>query len=406
MKVGILWHVVYPWDIRMEKIIKVLTDDGHEVHLVCKGKAGLAAFEDHGLLKIYRVGGAALLGSQRLGRWVGAPLPVNPYWYVQALRAFRHARIDRLVVRDLPIALLAGLIGKRLKVPVFFDMAENYPAALVAYNKSIYKPFLFGNGWLPKQYEKLSLRYVEHVFVVADEQIERLAAVGVPRRKISVVMNTPDVDYYLDRAGPNADAAASSEAVLLYIGKVDAHRGIELLVRAMPAIVARYPRVTLSIVGDGTEKQRLENLALALGVADRIRFAGWVSFDRVPGLIASSTVCLIPHLKSEHTETTIPNKIFDYMTFAKPVIVSDCAPLTRIVDETRCGRAFRSGEVRDLAGKVVELLAAPDRRTLGENGREAIVRRYHWRRDAESFLARLKDTNGGDGQTADVGAVV
>lgn len=403
MKVGILWHVVYPWDIRMEKIIKVLTDDGHEVHLVCKGKEQLPAFEDRGPLKIYRIGGSPFLGSRALGRVLGLPVPFNPYWHSKALRAFRAAGIDRLIVRDLPIALLAGMLGKRLKVPVFFDMAENYPAALVAYNKSIYKPFLFGNGWLPKQYEKLSLRYMEHVFVVAEEQTERLVGVGFDRSKTSVVMNTPDVDYYIDQAR-QAGGANAGENVLLYIGKVDAHRGIELLVRAMPSIVRRYPKVKLSIVGDGTEKQHLEALARELGVGGQVAFAGWVSFDRVPGLIAASTVCLIPHLRSEHTETTIPNKIFDYMTFAKPVLVSDCAPLMRIVNDAHCGAAFRSGDAADLADKAVRLLGDPEREAIGENGRKAVFERYQWRRDAQRLLARLKGETGGATTVVDVRA--
>jgi glycosyltransferase involved in cell wall biosynthesis len=389
MRIGILWHVVYPWDIRMEKIIKVLTDNGHEVHLVCKGKDGLAPFEDNGALKIYRIHAGAVLGSRALGRVLGAPLPINPYWYTKALRVFREARVDRLVVRDLPLGLLAGMLGRRLGVPVFFDMAENFPAALVAYNNAFYKPFLFGNGWLPKQYEKISLRYMTQVFVVADEQIERLTRIGVDRARISVVMNTPDVEYYLDRAQESGARGDSADATLLYIGKVDAHRGIAVLVRAMPHIIKRYPAVKLSIVGDGTEKRALERLAAELGVADRIVFHGWARFDRVPGFIADSTICLIPHLKSEHTETTVPNKIFDYMVFGKPVVASDCAPLARIIRDARCGQVFRSGDTKDLADKVVSLLTAPDREAIGANGRVAVMARYHWRRDAALLLERL-----------------
>ncbi len=391
MKIGILWHVVYPWDIRMEKIIKVLVDDGHEVHLVCKGKDGLPEFEDHGRLRIYRIQVAPFPGWRTLTRMLGAPLPVNPFWRVRAMRIFRAAGVDRLMVRDLPLALLAGVIGKRLDVPVFFDMAENYPAALVAYNKSIYKPFLFGHGWLPKQYEKISLRYMARVFVVAQEQADRLAAIGFDRARISVVMNTPDVDYYQDCVRQNAAASPSDGAQsLLYIGKVDAHRGVNLLVKAMAGIGRRFPAARMVIVGDGTQKRRLERYAQELGVSERVVFAGWLPFDRVPGYVAASTLCLIPHLKSEHTETTIPNKIFDYMAFGKPVVASDCAPLARIIREADCGRVFRSGDAGDLAAKVIELLADPQRATVGGNGRRAVAAQYHWRKDAAVLLAGLK----------------
>lgn len=391
MKVGILWQVVYPWDIRMEKIIKVLLNDGHEVHLVCKGREGLPAVETEGKQTIHRLRVEAIPGLRTAAQLLGAPLPINPYWYFGALRAFRQAEVERLIVRDLPLALLAGALGRRLGVPVFFDMAENYPAALVAYNKSIYKPFLFGNGWLPKQYERLSLRYMEHVFVVAEEQIARLEHVGVNRSRMSVVMNTPDVEYYRECVRRQAAApAGAGDENLLYIGKVDAHRGVDLLIRAMPMIRGRYPKAVLHIAGDGSEKNALERLAGTLGVADCVVFHGWVSFEKVPGLISRSTVCFIPHLRSEHTETTIPNKIFDYMAFAKPVIVSDCAPLARIVTENRCGRVFISGSADDLGRQVLALLADASRDALGANGSRAVAERYNWQRDATAFLSRVK----------------
>jgi glycosyltransferase involved in cell wall biosynthesis len=392
MNVGILWQVAYPWDIRMEKIIKVLTDDGHEVHLVCKGKDGLSAYEASGALKIHRIRAVPVAGLRLLSKLLSAAIPINPYWYAKALKVFRNARIDRLIVRDLPMALLAGLIGKRLGVPVFFDMAENYPAALIAYNKSFYKPFLFCNGWLPRQYEKLSLRYMAHVFVVAYEQTERLVQSGVDRGRISVVMNTPDVEYYVDCIRQQgAEAIHPARGSLLYIGKVDAHRGIDLLVRAMPKIRARYPAIRLVIVGEGSERKRLEKLAADLGVVDNVVFQGWLQFESVPGYIAESSVCLIPHIKSEHTETTVPNKIFDYMTFGKPVIVSDCTPLARIIRDAQCGQVFRSGDAGDLSEKILALLADPNLEAIGARGKQAVADRYHWKKDAAVFLAVLKN---------------
>lgn len=375
----------------MEKIIKVLINDGHEVHLVCKGKEGLPDFEDHGQLKISRIRVAPIPAWHALSKVLSVPLPLNPFWRARATKIFRKAQVDRLMVRDLPLALMAGTIGKSLAVPVFFDMAENYPAALIAYNKKIYKPFLFGNGWLPKYYERVSLRYMAYVFVVAEEQAGRLVRIGFDRAHISVVMNTPDVNYYQDCIRQGAVGASSDTSTnLLYIGKVDAHRGVDLLVKAMTQVGQRYPAARLTIVGDGTQKKYLEQQAKKLGVADRIVFTGWLPFDKVPGYVAASTLCLIPHLRSEHTETTIPNKIFDYMAFGKPIVVSDCGPLARITREENCGRVFRSGDAKDLGMQIIELLADPQRENIGNNGRKAVEERYHWQNDAANLLAGLK----------------
>lgn len=387
MRIGILWHVAYPWDVRMEKMIAVFLRAGHRVDLVCKGKQELAPREDQDGLSIHRIGPSR-------PKVLSYPLFFNPMWVARARSVFETAKPDVLVVRDLPLGGLAARLGEALDVPVVFDMAENYPAALMAYNKRLYKPFLFGNAWLPKYYERAVLRRMRAVFVVAEEQRDRLVAQGVPSARIHLIRNTPDLDFYRACASKASATNGGHANSLLYIGKVDAHRGIDLLVRAMPAVLRQVPDARLHVVGDGTQKQRIEQLAHALGVAQLVSFSGWLRFDQVPVHIARSGVCLIPHLKSEHTETTVPNKIFDYMAFGKPVVVSDCGPLARITCTANCGLVFRSGDAEDLARRTVELLQHPDRATFGENGQRAVVDDFNWGVDAARLLDAVERIRG------------
>jgi glycosyltransferase involved in cell wall biosynthesis len=58
---------------------------------------------------------------------------------------------------------------------------------------------------------------------------------------------------------------------------------------------------------------------------------------------------------SEHTHVTMPNKVYDYMAFRKPVLVSDCRPMKRLVETHRCGLVFRSQDAEDLVEKVLQL---------------------------------------------------
>ena len=51
-------------------------------------------------------------------------------------------------------------------------------------------------------------------------------------------------------------------------------------------------------------------------------------------------ICIIPHEKCELTNTTVPNKLFEYFCYGKHVIVSDAAPLKRIINETNSGIVF------------------------------------------------------------------
>ncbi|MFQ5799615.1 MAG: glycosyltransferase, partial [Bacteroidota bacterium] len=102
--------------------------------------------------------------------------------------------------------------------------------------------------------------------------------------------------------------------------------------------------------------------------------------------IKRSTICLIPHVRSEHTDTTIPNKLFDYMAIGKPIVASNCLPLERIIRAEKCGVIFRSGDDEDLSRKVMYLLGSSEGETYGANGRKAVRATYNWEQDSRVVL--------------------
>jgi glycosyltransferase involved in cell wall biosynthesis len=76
------------------------------------------------------------------------------------------------------------------------------------------------------------------------------------------------------------------------------------------------------------------------------------------------------------------------MAMGKPVVSTDCAPLERVIKETECGLTFASGDVAGLQTALRTLLSDASQRFIkGENGRKAVVEKYNWEVDVESFLA-------------------
>lgn len=396
MRTAIIWHCVFPWDIRIEKLLKLLSRQGHQVHLICRSREGLPKDERVEYGQIHRVV-MPFLRRIRLSKVFSYPLFFNPIWLYAVAKTIVRNKIQLIIVRDLPLALLAGIIGKVFKIPVIFDMAENYPAALIAYSKARYKPFLFMNGFIPRLYERCCLRLVAHTFVVAEEQKARLVKLGVSGDRITCVQNTPDLKFFSERTrnGGAGGAICDDDGItLLYVGKIDRHRGVHLLIEAMPEVLRHFPKARLRIVGNGTEREKLAGMVEALGLNDAVDLQGWVEFDRVPRLIGESTICLIPHLRSEHTDTTLPNKIFDYMALGKPVIASNCRPLERIIREENCGLVFNSGDSVDLSAKVIQLLSDRHQRLYGSNGRRAVEQKYNWAADSQRIMELIEGHHG------------
>jgi len=88
---------------------------------------------------------------------------------------------------------------------------------------------------------------------------------------------------------------------------------------------------------------------------------------------------LIPHRVTAHTNSTIPNKLFEYMLLGKPVLATDMVPVRRLLDETQCGMVYRTHE--EGVEALIRLRDMTLRRRLGENGRRAVLDRYRWDRD-------------------------
>jgi len=109
-----------------------------------------------------------------------------------------------------------------------------------------------------------------------------------------------------------------------------------------------------------------------------------MKYDDLVKEFGKASIGLIPHHSSEHTDNTIPNKLFEYMYFKVPVLTSDCPPLKRIVNETKAGKVFKAGDARDFAEKVMEIYRDPA--DYGEMGNRAVMEKYNWNIDGERLV--------------------
>ncbi|MCP4713259.1 MAG: glycosyltransferase family 4 protein, partial [Planctomycetes bacterium] len=127
-------------------------------------------------------------------------------------------------------------------------------------------------------------------------------------------------------------------------------------------------------------------LAGNLGIAKQVTFTGFEPFAKLPTYIRLSDVCLIPHISTLHIETTMPNKIFQFMMLGKPVVVSSTRPMMRIVRDAQCGLIFEVQNSESLAEKILELKDAGLRRQFGEKGKQAVEDRYNWQITVQALL--------------------
>jgi len=399
----------YPPDVRVDKEIGSLCEAGHEVFVFARtmgterpGREALIpekAWVDR--YDLPKLGAIPRFRSDVTFRY--------PEWEGYLARFITENRIDVLHVHNLLHIPLALRVAEEFGLPLVADLHENQPAAFRVYRRDM--PFLrrMGNALakndtLYRWMEARVLRRCKKILVVVPEAAERLERIGIPCSDIVVVGNTEDETTFPlsrteDRQHPAIRDGASSWTVS-YIGNLGPHRGIDTMLKAIPLLSDRIPGFRFLVVGArGKGREQVLDQASRLGIRKEVEVLEWVPFEQVCGYILSSRVGIIPHNDFEHTQTTVPHKLFQIMLCQRPVLVSSCRPLRRIVEETGAGIVFRADDPRDLADKLLWMHAHQSAlKEMGIRGRKAALGPYAWKRDASRLTRVYQALDRGEGE--------
>lgn len=397
MNIGMILDSSFPPDIRVEKEARCLIEHDHRVFLLSRLKTGQLKEEIINRIHILRIPSENSFLSRTYNYGIFSLDFINLEWKAHIHHFINKYDIEILHIHDLPLVKTGLIVAREHSIPIIADLHENYAEAVKAWNTGnrSFLTKIFEYPLNPSRWEKIAkevLPQVNHIIAVVDEGKKYYENVyGIQNNRITVIMNTEDLDYY-DSIKINDEIIKenSSKYIISYIGGFGPHRGIDTAIKAMPKIVMAIPDAQLLLVGGkGSLKfeSEIRDLINSLNVKDHVKLTGWVDFSLVPSYIAASSVCLIPHHASGHTNSTIPHKLFQYMAMKKSVITTDCTPLKRIVEETQAGIVIPSGDSDALADAVNTLYSNPTlARRYGENGRKAVETIYNWRNESKKLV--------------------
>lgn len=383
MRIGMILSSGFPPDIRIEKEVESLLSS-HTVFLLCTRRSGEAETELCKGLRVTRI----FSGMER--RWASWRLMATCYsqdWKKEIDRFIQGNQLDALHVHDLPLAGTALEAARSHGIPIVLDLHEDYPAMLHEVQKISYSqvPSLGVLGlrltasirrW--REYERKVVREIDAVIAVIEEAGARIRDLGVQRSRIHIVQNYGPVPQ---RAKPDQTSERKTVSAV-YIGGFDQARDLRTVVDAAGLLADRGCNDLKILLVGGSKRDiaLLKNYASRKRLAvSNVSFYEWMEREKAERIVDEAQIGLTPHVKSAHTDSTIPHKLFQYMARQLPVVTSNCVPLQRIVTDAGCGMVYESGNPLSLARCMEVLYRNPgERQRMGNAGLAAAQTTYNW----------------------------
>lgn len=354
-------------ELHLFEIFGRLAGRGHRVRIVCSGWEGAPAATTIQDIEVERVGhrnSFALLGR-------GA-----------VRRALRREPPD-IVVEDVN------------KLPLYTAGLTDRPSCVIV-------PHLFGTTafeevpWWQAAIVWLAERPIPRAYrrsafhVISESTRDDLVARGIPASRIRVIH--PGVDHRTYAPKPGLDRTPRPS--FLYVGRLQRYKGIGTAIAAL-AIARRTRRdLVFDIAGSGNDRPRLERLAQSLGVADAVRFLGFVTPEDKLRLMRTAWAHVFPSVKEGWGMTVVEAAACGTCSLA-----SNSPGLRDSVQDGRTGFLVPHGDAEALARRMLELADQP--RLVDSLGRQALAwaRTLTWEHAAAETEAHLAQVIAGGPDT-------
>ena len=218
---------------------------------------------------------------------------------------------------------------------------------------------------------------------------EMLGAFGVPQNIRHVVYPAVDANRFhpdVDGADVRRLYAAPDDTLLLSVGRLQRRKGHDVVIRAIAALNRDLPGLRYVIAGEGDERTRLEQLAGAEHVQDRVFFVGSVGDEALPAYYAAADMFVLPNRIDTDGDIEGFGIVFlEAAAAGRPVIGGRSGGVPEAVEDGVTGLLVDGSDVEAVAAAIRELAVSPEtRRRMGRDGRARVLARFTWDQAARS----------------------
>ena len=253
-------------------------------------------------------------------------------------------------------------VGRKLGIPVVYEIRAFWEDAAAAHGT-------FRAGGIryriAHRLETDAVLAADAVTTICEGLRQDIVERGVREENVVVIPNAVDPDEFAHPEPPDPALRASlgldGATVLGFIGSFYGYEGLDLLLDAMPFILARHPTAKLLLVGGGPEEQALKEQAGRLSLGGAVIFAGRVPHGDVAKYYALVDAFIYPRHPMRLTELVTPLKPLEAMAQRKPVLASDIGGHRELIAHNVTGLLFPAGNPDAVAAAVTGWIDDPAR---------------------------------------------
>ncbi|MDO6675959.1 glycosyltransferase family 4 protein [Tenacibaculum sp. 1_MG-2023] len=388
MRIGMILDKVFPPDPRVENEAIELIKSGHEVFLFCLN------YKDEPSQEIINTINIKRYKSNKIEYKLSALAYTFPFYSLlmkRKLTCFLYKNtIEAIHIHDIRIAEAAFLANKKFQLPIVLDLHDNMPEVMKFYphlQKFPGKYLISPKRWKKKEEE--FIKRADKVITVSQEFInEVIQRTKVPEEKVVLVPNTIRKSFYESYKLENKIIKKFKDNfVILYLGDTHLRRGLLTAITSVSKLKNIIPTIKLVIVGKNTTDIKLKKKVAELQIEKYVSFEGWQNVLLFPSYIKASSICISPLHRNIQHDVAYANKLFQYMSLEKPLLVSNAIAQKKLIEKIKAGLVHEEKNVEDFSKKVLTLYNdATLRDKLGKNGATFVRNQFTWDKTSEELI--------------------
>lgn len=333
-------------------------------------------------------------GSDGPDNFLRRMLTYSSFMVIGGLKAlFLKGKYDALVaISPLPNGVAGWVVSKLRGIPLMFDVCDIWPDCAVAVGMMKPSLLLRTAFWLEKKVYQASTR----IGVVTRGFIGNLVAKGVPREKIRLLPDWVDPELYdpakVDRDEARQKYDLNNNFVVSFLGNFGLMMGIDKILDTAKLVQDQDPNVLFLFVGKGAALPMMEQRIKADKLKN-VRIIPYRPREEVPALLQASDVLIVTYMQSDITQITVPSKIYEYLSIARPIVAGVSGVIAEILEESKAALISRDRNPREMADHILALKANTARGDeMGRAGREFAIRHFSFDKVAEDYDTAVQET--------------